>query len=139
MRNIVTCLLLILPWIFASSALGAPCSHVDRSLNKKTKMALAPAIATQLHVENVDVIQSYRLGGWSIIYVDAHKGDEVFLFYAKNPLTEKYITMWSGGATRDEAKTIKDWTLKNAPGIPNQLASCFAWQVTEPTRVRRSP
>jgi hypothetical protein len=136
MRNIVTCLLLILSWILASSALGAPCSYVDHSLNKKTKLALAPAIATQLDVEKVDVLQSYRLGGWSIIYVDAHKGDEVFLFYAKNPLTDKYITMWSGAATRDEEKAIKDWTLKNAPGIPNQLASCFAWQVTVARNVK---
>jgi hypothetical protein len=130
MRNIGTCLLLIFYLALASSALGAPCSQVDRSLNEKTKLALAPVIATQLDVEYVDVLQSYRLDAWSIIYVDAHKGDELFLFYAKNPLNEKYITMWSGAVSRNEEKEIKDWALKNAPSIPIQLASCFAWQVT---------
>jgi hypothetical protein len=37
------------------------------------------------------------------------------------------------GAVRlslDEEQEIRAWTLKNAPGIPRRLASCFTWHAT---------
>ena len=77
------------------------------------------------------MLQSFRVDGWSIIYVDTHQSDEAFLFYARDPLTSHYITLWSGAAASNEEETIKDWTLKNAPNIPLKLASCFAWHVTK--------
>ena len=63
--------------------------------------------------------------------VDTHQSDEAFLFYARDPLTSHYITLWSGAAASNEEETIKDWTPKNAPNIPLKPASCFAWHVTK--------
>ena len=108
---------------------ASPC--VDRSLTTERHAALAPAIAKQMHVPIVDVLKSFRFGGWSIIYVATHQADEAFLFYAHDPLRSHYVTLWSGRARLDEGQVIRKWVEKNAPGIPSKLAGCFAWHVTK--------
>jgi len=108
----------------------SPCDNVDRSLTDTSKTVLAPVIASQLHAKKVDVLQSYRFDGWTILYVNSHDSDETFLFYSHDPLHTRYITMWGGAAAWNEEQSIRKWTLKNAPGIPRKLASCFAWHVT---------
>jgi hypothetical protein len=102
---------------------------VDRRLSDKSKAVWAPEIAKQLLTRKVDVLQSFRFNGWSIIYVDSHDADESFLFYSGDPIHSRYITEWSGAAAFNEEQSIRAWTLKNAPGIPPRLASCFAWYV----------
>src|SRR5271168_1716686 len=98
--------------VAASSAWAAsPCDGVDRSLTNKRKVALAPEIARQLDASSVDVLQSFRTGDWSIIYVDSHKADEAFLFSAHDPLTHHYITLWSGAAAYNEEKETEEWVL----------------------------
>jgi hypothetical protein len=108
----------------------SPCDNVDRSLTDNSKVALAPVIARQLRAKKVDVLQSFRFDGWTILYVNSYDSDETFLFYPHDPLHTRYITMWSGAAAWNEEQSIKNWTLKNAPGIPPKLASCFARHVT---------
>ena len=108
----------------------SPCAGVDRGLSYARKSVLAPALAKQLHVSAVDVLQSFTASGWSIIYVDTHESDEFFLFFSGDPVTSPSVTGWGGAASDGEEKEIKDWTLKNAPGIPERLARCFAWHVT---------
>jgi hypothetical protein len=110
---------------------GSPCDGVDRTLTIERKASLATEIAKQLSTASTDVLQSFQSGGWSIIYVGTHQSDEVFLFYSRDPLTSRYITIWSGAAASGEERKIRDWTLKNAPGIPQNLANCFAWHVTK--------
>jgi len=110
---------------------ASPCDGVDRSLTTERSVALAPEIAEQEHVPMVDVLQSFRFRGWSIIYVNTYQSDETFLFYAHDPLSSHYITEWSGGARLDEEQTIRKWVRENAPGIPSKLAGCFAWHVTK--------
>lgn len=116
--------------VIASFAYASPCNGVSRHLSAKTRAALAPVIAKQLDVPVVDVLQSFRLGHWRVIYVDTHQADEAFLFFSGDPIVSHYVTIWSGAATKSEEKGIKEWVLKNAPGIPRQLAICFAWHVT---------
>jgi hypothetical protein len=55
--------------------------------------------------------------------------------YTPGPLKRHSVTEWGRAASEGEEKEIKDWTLKNAPGIPERLARCFAWHVT-PDRAR---
>lgn len=92
---------------------------------------MAPEIAKQLQVKSIEVLQSFQLGGWSIYYVSSQENDNAYVFYARDPLKSRYVTLWGGMATGDEEKAIKAWTLKNAPGIPPGFASCFAWHVTK--------
>lgn len=109
---------------------ASPCDGVDRSLTTKRKAALSVAITRQLNVRSADVGESFQFGGWSIIYLSVPAADSPFLFYSRDPLTSSPVTMWSGAAAPFEEREIRDWTLKNAPGIPPKLASCFAWHVT---------
>ena len=116
----------------AISAYGAtPCTGVDRHLRSQQKSAVASEIARQLKVKAVDVLQSFRAGGWSIFYVDTHETDDAYVFYARDPQNGGYITLWGGVALEDEEQAINAWTIKNAPGIPRNLPSCFAWHVTK--------
>lgn len=110
---------------------GSPCDKVNRDLPLKRKEALSAEIAKQLGVKSVEVLQSFRLGTWQIIYVATPDSDPPFLFYSSDPLKTRYLTEWSGAARVDEEQEIKTWTLENAPGIPHRLASCFAWHVTK--------
>jgi len=127
-RNVV--LSLIMSFLTQPAWSVSPCDNVDRSLTDTSKTVLAPVIASQLHAKKVDVLQSYRFDGWTILYVNSHDSDETFLFYSHDPLHTRYITMWGGAAAWNEEQSIRKWTLKNAPGIPPKLASCFAWHVT---------
>jgi len=115
----------------ASTKWGASaCNGVDRALPNESKARMAGAIAAQLHAPAVEVLQSFRMGAWRIIYVDSPISDPPFLFFSGDPTSSRYVTLWSGAAAEDEAPAIYDWTLKNAPGIPQGLARCFAWHVT---------
>ncbi|WP_035374425.1 hypothetical protein [Pseudoduganella violaceinigra] len=88
------------------------------------------AIAKQLGVPSVDVLSTFASRQWRVVYVDTHQADEVFLFYPNVPAEGTYINMWSGAAMRSEGAAMEEWALKNVPGIPKQLASCFAWYAT---------
>ena len=120
-------LLAVTPLAYAAS----PCDGVDRTLSVAQKTTLAPAIASQLHVPSVDVLQMFRLRPWRIVYVATHQSDNGFLFYAQDPLTHPAVTSWAGGAAPDEQASIRHWVLTHAHGIPSRLAECFAWHVTQ--------
>ncbi|WP_283744974.1 hypothetical protein [Sideroxydans sp. CL21] len=107
-----------------------PCDGVDSSLSEEQKAKLAPIIANEEKVHKVDVLQSLKFGKWQIIYIENYVSDEPYLFYSGDPMITKPVAAWSGAATIHEENAIKEWTLKNAPGIPNKLASCFGWHVT---------
>ncbi len=110
---------------------STPCNGVDRSLSESRKKELASAIIRQEGLERADVMQSFKSDGWTIVYVNTYISDEPYLFYSGDPIMAKRpITAWSGAATVFETSEIKDWVLKNAPNIPDRLASCFAWHVT---------
>ena len=130
MRTILLTICFAILIAMASVAYASPCNGVDRQLSDETKKTMAPAIAKQLNAAEVNILQSFRFLRWSIIYVDSHVADEAFLFFADNPLTSHYVTLWSGAASKAEEKKVKTWVLKNAPGIPRRLSSCFAWYVT---------
>jgi hypothetical protein len=120
----------VLVSLVAMSATANPCGGIDRSLTEARKVKLAPAIAKEEKVEKVEVLRSFRSRNWYIIYINNYISDEPFLFYSSNPMTTKPISSWSGAATINEEQEMKVWTIKNVPGIPKKLASCFAWHVT---------
>src|ERR1017187_2701114 len=132
MRRLVrnTTLLLIMGIATRPVWSQSPCDNVDRSFTDNSKVALAPVIARQLRAKKVDVLQSFRFDGWTILYVNSYDSDETFLFYQHDPLHTRYITMWGGAAASNEEQSIKNWTLKNAPVSPPKLASCLAGHVT---------
>jgi hypothetical protein len=106
------------------------CSGVDRTLPSERAKSLGPFIAKQLDAKQAEVSQSFRFGGWSILYVSTGEADDAYVFYSGDPTRNKFVTLWGGVALEDEEREIRAWTLKNAPGIPLTLAKCFAWHVT---------
>jgi hypothetical protein len=135
MRKLVSAFVLVFCAVGAASGWAAsPCDGVDRNLASERKAELAPGIAKELKVKKVMVLDSFQFGGWSIIYVGTFETDEVFLFYANDPLKNSSVTTWGGVALKSEEQEIRDWTIKNAPGIPLKLANCFAWHVTRDSR-----
>lgn len=107
------------------------CAGVDRTLTKEHSKKLAPAVARQFKAKSAKISESFQFGGWSILFVGTGQGDEAFVFYSADPLRNNYVTLWGGVALEDEEQEIRDWTIKNAPGIPPTLARCFAWYVTK--------
>lgn len=114
----------------APSWAASPCAGVDRAPKLEHRIPLEAEIAKQLHVKKIRILRSFRLGTWTIFYVETYETDNGYVFYAHDPLKSRYVTEWGGIATPDEERSIKSWVLKNAPGIPHRLASCFAWRVT---------
>lgn len=121
---------------------SSPCKGVIQTIAEhiKNKADLERAITKQLNashpalkITSVSVLRSFASGNWSIIYVQPHKLERVFFFYAGNPLTSRYVTEFSDMvmAMIHGEPAMKDWVLKNAPGIPPKLANCFVWYVTQ--------
>ncbi|GLQ96754.1 hypothetical protein GCM10007863_11740 [Dyella mobilis] len=121
----------VLGMVLALPAAATPCTSIDRILTPQQKQAWAPVIARQLRVARVDVLQVFRLDHWRIVYVDTHRSDNGFLFYREDPLDSRYIATWAGAAQPGEEASITQWTQTNAPGIPEALAQCFGWYVTQ--------
>ncbi len=118
--------------ILASSSLFAgEWSDIDSKLPKSWDEKLAPIIAKHLHLEKAAVIESFRFKGWSIIHVGTYIDDDRFLFYKGDPLKTIPVTEWGGAAGSDETDEVKAWVLENAKGIPDHLASFFAWHMTK--------
>lgn len=130
---------LILSVATSAQCLASPCDGVDRSLSPQRKAILEPSIAKQLGVRSTEVLESFRADKWTILLVGAPQADDLFLFYSQSPIDHHYITLWAGAAREDEEDQIRTWVLQNAKGIPNQLASCFAWHVTNDSAFRNWP
>lgn len=131
MRSIVSlvlCLVCVPPVI---SAKNAPCDLVHRGITETQKKEWSPSIDRQLNGRLASISQAIALSDWVVVFADAKQADPPFLIFHGNPAATHYITMWSGAAMRSEQAQTKAWVLKEAPGIPDGLASCFAWQVTQ--------
>ncbi|WP_266160433.1 hypothetical protein [Dyella silvatica] len=118
-------------WLGFAQAWASPCEAIDRRLSTSQKNVWAPAIAKQLGASSVSVLQSFSKGDWRIIYVDSPISDPPFLFFHGDPRTTHYVDAWAGGATKDEEAEIRSWVNQQVPGIPTELAACFAWHVTK--------
>jgi hypothetical protein len=115
----------------SAASAGTPCDGVDRTLRVDQKAALRRAIAQQLKVPKPEILQTFRLGDWSIVYAATGGADRTFVFFKGSPERNRYITRWAGAAQSGEEEAIEKWTLENAPGIPSTLAQCFAYHVTQ--------
>lgn len=119
-----------------------PYPEIDRNLDEKFAIEIAPSLAKQLQEEfqknlhksldvKVKVLKSFKFEKWTILYVDTRVSDEDYLFFSGDPRNSKYVTSWSGMAEKNDAQLIKNWVLKDAPGIPKRLLEFFVWYVTE--------
>lgn len=128
MKNLIVC---VFGFVLPALLHAAPCSGIDRELAENRKSQLEAVVKRQLNLNFSEILESYRYKNWSIVLVETHVSDEPYLFFHGNPLMSRYVTLWAGAARRTETKKMKEWAIRNAPGIPAKLASCFAWHVTQ--------
>ena len=62
---------------------------------------------------------------YGIVNLDKPYEDTVY-FYPGNPLETDFVAVWHP-TDRPVKKEIEAWALKNVPGIPKDVADCFAW------------
>ena len=129
MRYLLTTLLIFI--VLSGYAVASPCDDMHHDINPLNKEILMREIGEQLKRPVIDIICAFKFKGWSIINVSAYQADDAFLFYAHDPLSSHYVTLWGGAARIDDEKAITSWVIKNAPGIPKKLAACFARYVTK--------
>jgi len=129
MSTAVTVLLSLMV-LLPTAAQPTPCNEMARPLRTEERRKLAETLARRFQVPQVDILARFASGEWTVLYVDMHESDEVFLFFRNDPLSSEQVTEWSGAARIDEQRSIEEWSIKNAPGIPRRLAKCFAWYAT---------
>ena len=117
-------------FLVSSSSISGEWKDIDKKLPPNWKTRLAPIIAKQLQLKKVAVVECFRFNNWSIIHVGTFIDDDRFLFYKGDPFKTSPVTEWGGAAASHETEEIKSWVVSNAKGIPNRLASYFAWRVT---------
>ena len=127
--NIIRSVLFTLLLAITNQGYPSPCDSVDHTLNSQQKTELAPVIANQLKVEEVEVMEMLRYKGWSIIYVNPYKYEPPYLFFSGDPKTTQHLYGWSGVAIRGEEEQVKTWIQDHVQGIPEEFAGCFAWHV----------
>ena len=125
MRRALLCAVLALAT--GAARASAPCEGVARARGEE---ALSIRVGAQLHDPKARALQTFAYEDWKIVEVALGNSAEIFVFYASDPLSSDYVAVWRGGAGLDEVSQAKEWTVESAPGIPNQLARCFAVHVT---------
>lgn len=109
----------------------SPCTGVSRTIAGNEKKELISALKHQFKQEQIEILDTFKYGGWYILFSTAGEGDEPYLFYPQNPtLAKEPIKSWSGAATFFETEEIYQGILKDTPQIPIKLAQCFSWHVT---------
>jgi hypothetical protein len=86
---------------------NSPCDGIEQQTSVERQMSLQTSVAKQLDVSAVGLRARFELSGWSVLYVDTHQSDEVFLFYSADPLSTPFLSMWSGAAMRAEAPALQ--------------------------------
>jgi len=131
MRKLAACGIISLAFSVSHPAWSqSPCGGINRGLSKGDQIGLSRRVS-DLQGRRVDVLQSFRFHGWTILFVEPYTSDEEDLFFAHDPFSSRYVALWGGGvAPTFEKKNVRRWVLKNAQGVPRKLASCFAWYVT---------
>jgi len=117
--------------LVCSQTLASPCSAVSQKLTSAQKVTWAPVLAQQLKTGSVSMQQVFSFANWHIIYVETLDSDPPFLFFKGDPVHSHFVTTWSGAARPAEEQGIRAWAIQHAPGIPPELASCFAWHVSK--------
>lgn len=117
------------------NAAASPCDSVRRTLTAEQKIKLEPIVtrqvSRQIDVQSAKVLESFRYRNWYILYVAPNSADEVFLFYKGDPTTNSYLLAWPDAFSENDEKAVLRTVLSGkTKGIPKELATCFAWHVT---------
>jgi hypothetical protein len=106
---------------------------LEVAITKQLKNSGGPEINSNAYKLKVTLLYVYAKDNWTILMVRLCENCDVYLhlFYSGNPLTNRYVaTSGVGSDWGDDMQKIMDWVLRDVPGIPPKLASCYAWAIT---------
>ena len=113
-----------LQWLDAS-----PCDNIDRTVDATQAKGVISALSRHRRSVPLEVTESLAFGGWTISHVSLQNLEPAYYFFS-GPLPSAPVATWSGAATILETGLVQSQVLDNAPGIPHELAECFAWHIT---------
>ena len=125
MRRALLCALVA--FVATEGHASAPCEGVERGRGEE---ALSIRVGAQLHDTKARALQTFAYEDWKIVEVALGNSADVFVFYSADPLSSGYVAIWRGASDLDGVSQAKEWAVESAPGIPNQLARCFAVRAT---------
>ncbi len=106
------------------------CLNIRRADLAVNEIKVSSAIAKQLNLKDVKIISTLSLKGWTIFHVDTVQYDKPFLLYSDDPRKSKYVLLWAGPTNPADINWMAGWVSRESPGVPSELAKCFAWDVT---------
>ncbi len=68
---------------------------------------------------------------WNVVWVQPRLADHSYLFFASDPGKSEPVGSWGGVAAPFEEREMNIWVTQNIPGVPSELAACFAWFVSK--------
>ncbi len=125
MRRVLLCAFVAV--VATKAHASAPCEGVERG---EGAPSLSARVAAQLHDPKARALRTFTYDGWEIVEVAFGDAQNAFVFYSADPLSSDTVAVWRGAKDLDGVSQAKEWTVESAPGIPNQLARCFAVRVT---------
>ena len=111
----------------ATPAIAAPCPNVRHSRASSDSSTLG-ILSAQVG-RPVQLAGSYEQGRWRIYDVTAD-GDHGYVFFNGPPRATPKAYVWAGSGLSGETADILKEVRRHAPGIPLDLARCFARRVT---------
>lgn len=127
---------LILFWLTVSmSPLWAqtPCSGIDRDLGLSPEqiVRMKENISPQVFSTDLEILNVFKAQGWSVLSINPNKAEPAYLFFSSNLLTSHYVGLWAGAYGEMTRSELVVAFQKEAAGIPENLAQCVAWFLTD--------
>jgi hypothetical protein len=124
--------------VFATAAIfynqrafsASPCEGLHGGVSSADKNASILASSKQTRSTRVEVLDDFRSHDWIMLYLETHVSDEPVVFLHKKENTLNFVALWAGGAIIGQEAALEEWAHRDVPGIPTDLARCFAWYVT---------
>ncbi|MER9076545.1 hypothetical protein NKH80_27885 [Mesorhizobium sp. M0904] len=114
-------------------AAGSACDGIKVEATKARKQEYASLVASALNNKvkpaRVKFITIIENGNWSAAYVSTPVSDDGVMFFQTVDGKKQFRDVWGGYAEPSEKPELVSWAKKL--GAPQDLAKCFAEQVTE--------
>ena len=112
-------------------ASASPCDGVDRSMSPMEKASIVRAVSRDRNSNEVTIDPPLHWKSWWVVLGDGGTFDADYFFYHGDPSTTKLLGAIDTFYRPDEESWLLNWTRSHIPGIPPNLARCFAWHATK--------
>lgn len=94
-------------------------------------MRMKGNISPQVFSTDLEILNVFKKQGWSILSINPNNAEPAYLFFSSDLLTSHYVGLWSGAYGEMTRSELVVAFQKEAAGIPEDLAQCVAWFLTD--------